>query len=370
MARMLSTTSLAVALIALACVPDPAAESGNDDVADSDSESDTGTPEERGAALYDKYCAFCHGDVGQGYTADNANALSNQEFLRIASDDFLATSIRYGRPGTSMSAWGEDKAGPLSDQDIDDIVTFIRTWQELPSAGPEVDAYEIDETASILRGETYYGVYGCEDCHGIQGVGGTFMTLENPWFLTTVSDGYLRESIVRGRPGTPMPSYQSGADTDLSDLQVDDIIKLIRSWEREPNTDPLPPFEPDVSDAVINPDGPDPDFVPVDGRFIGADLVKSALDMGAKMILLDARPHADYVDGHLEGAVSIPFFDLPKVIDELPQDVWIINYCGCPHAVSGQSFDALAEAGFTNIAVLDEGYYYWVEQGYPIVEGE
>ena len=92
--------------------------------------------------------------------------------------------------------------------------------------------------------------------------------------------------------------------------------------------------------------------------------------MGAKMILLDARPHADFVDGHIEDAVSVPFFELDKVIDDLPTDVWIVNYCGCPHAVSGQAFDALEAAGFTQIAVLDEGYYEWVDRGYPIAEGE
>lgn len=356
LARAISGLSVVVATT-LAC-----ADSSADD--DATSETDTGNVEDRGAELYAEYCAFCHGDAGEGYTSDNANALANQDFLRLADDAFLATSIRYGRPGTPMSAWGEVKAGPLSDADIDDIVAFIRAWQTVPSAA--VDDYTLDPTASPLRGETYYGVYGCVDCHGDAGLGGEYMTIENPWFLTTVSDGYLRESILHGRPGTPMPSF----DADTTDLQVDDLISLMRTWEREPDTDPLPPFEPDVSDAVVNPGGPDPGFEPVDGRYVGVDLVKTALDMGAEMILLDARPHADFVDGHLEGAVSVPFFDLPAVIDELPKDVWIINYCGCPHAVSGQSFDALEAAGFDKIAILDEGYYEWVDRGYPIAMGE
>ena len=68
--------------------------------------------------------------------------------------------------------------------------------------------------------------------------------------------------------------------------------------------------------------------------------------------------------------MSVPFFDLELVIDALPMDVWIVNYCGCPHAVSGQAFDSLAAAGFTQIAVLDEGYYEWVDRGYPIAQGE
>ncbi|PRQ08931.1 c-type cytochrome [Enhygromyxa salina] len=357
-----------------ACVPASAGESAGESAtsteAGAESESETGelSPEAQGAVLYEQYCGFCHGDEGQGYAADNANALSNQEFLRLADEAFLAAAIRYGRPGTSMSAWGQVKAGPLSDAQIDHLVAYIKSWQTVPDA--DVDDYEIDPASSVIRGETYYGVYGCDECHGEQGRGGTYMTLENPWFLTMASDGYLRESIVRGRPGTPMGSYADGDMDDLTPAQIDDVIMLIRSWEREPDTEPLPPFVPDVSDAVINPDGPDPEFTLVDGRYIGVDAVKAALDAGAKMILLDARPHADFVEGHLAGAVSIPFFDLELVIDELPQDVWIINYCGCPHAVSGQSFDALDAAGFGQIAVLDEGYYEWVERGYPTAQGE
>jgi cytochrome c oxidase cbb3-type subunit 3 len=335
---------------------------------ESDSESETGdTAEQRGEALYQQYCEFCHGEVGHGYAADNATALGNPEFLRIADDELLSTAIRYGRPGTVMSAWGEVKAGPLTDADIEDLVAFIRTWQVEPLT--DVD-YQVGPGASTIRGQSYYSVFGCEDCHGELGRGGMYVTLENPWFLSVVSDGYLRESILAGRPGTPMDSYADGDVDDLSAAQLDDILALIRSWEREPDTEPLPPFTPDVSDAVINPGGPDPGFVPIDGRYIGVDAVAAALDAGASMILLDARPHADFVEGHLAGAVSVPFFDLPQVIDALPQDVWIISYCGCPHAVSGQAFDALAAAGFTRIAVLDEGYYEWVARGYPTMNGE
>lgn len=267
-----------------------------------------------------------------------------------------------------MSAWGESKAGPLNDADIEDLVAFIRTWQTEPLV--DVDDYEINSDTSTIRGQTYYSVFGCEDCHGELGRGGMYVTLENPWFLSVVSDGYLRESILSGRPGTPMDSYADGDTNDLSPAQLDDILALIGSWEREPDTDPLPPFTADVGDAVINPDGPDPSFVPIDDRFIGVDAVAAALEAGATMILLDARPHADFVEGHLAGAVSVPFFDLSAVIDDLPKNVWIINYCGCPHAVSGQSFDALAAAGFTRIAVLDEGYYEWVARGYPTALGE
>ena len=107
-----------------------------------------------------------------------------------------------------------------------------------------------------------------------------------------------------------------------------------------------------------------------DERFVAVDDVKAALDDGRKMIIVDARAHADFVDGHIVGSVSIPFYELEQIIDDLPQDVWIVNYCGCPHTVSGLNFDAMKEAGFEKVAVLDEGYYIWEERGYPIEPGE
>ncbi len=329
---------------------------------------DYDTPEAHGAALYDQYCDFCHGSQGEGYLADNANALSNQDFLSLASDEFLASSIRHGRPGTPMSAWGLEQGGPMSDGDIDHLVAFLRAWQTVDDL--DVDGQVLDPAASPMRGLSYYNAFGCVGCHGAGGKGGEFITLENPWFLTQVSDGYLRTSILAGRANTAMDSYRDGDLDDLDDLQVDDIVALIRSWEREPDSDPIGPFEPDVSDACLNPDGPDPGFVLTDDRFIGVDAVAAALDQGAKLIVLDARAHGDFVEGHIAGAVSVPFFDLDQVIAELPKDVWIINYCGCPHAISGQAFDALRAAGFTKTAVLDEGYYIWVERGYPIATGD
>ena len=58
-----------------------------------------------GAPLYDRYCALCHGKDGKGYAADNAPSLVNPTFLESATDSFIASSIREGRPGTAMAAY-------------------------------------------------------------------------------------------------------------------------------------------------------------------------------------------------------------------------------------------------------------------------
>ncbi|MBU6159646.1 MAG: c-type cytochrome, partial [Myxococcales bacterium] len=156
----------------------------------------------RGQELYVQYCDFCHGDNGEGYLADNANALSNQNFLATASDDFLRSSIVHGRPGTPMSGWGRAAGGPLDDAQVADLITFIRQWQTVPSV-------ELSETTAVegvaTRGTGVYNAR-CASCHGADGEGVSAVSLNNPWFHAAASDAFIEYAIVHGRPGTPMPA--------------------------------------------------------------------------------------------------------------------------------------------------------------------
>lgn len=314
----------------------------------------------RGAPLYDEFCGFCHGYEGEGYLADSANALSNQAFLATATDEFIRTAIVEGRPGTPMSPWGVSNAGPLDEQDVADIVAYVRQWQTEPTQ----DVHDLTVEGTPMRGRAAYGAF-CKSCHGDEGEGASFMSLNNPWFLETASDGFIRAAIADGRPGTAMPGYSQ----QVSPQTIDDLVVLIRSWAT-PVTGELPePFEPDLSEAVINEDGPVADFDLREGRFAAAADIHTAMESGEAFVLIDARPTADYLESHLLGALSIPFYDIQNYIDDLPRDYFVITYCGCPHAVSGQAADALLAAGFEKVAVLDEGYYFWRDQGWPLEVG-
>ncbi len=85
----------------------------------------------RGAALYEKQCAKCHGNKGSG---GKYNALSNHELLAEASDAFLAASIERGRRGTPMPAFGDK----LSKKDVDDLIVAIRSWKGTPETDIEL----------------------------------------------------------------------------------------------------------------------------------------------------------------------------------------------------------------------------------------
>jgi cytochrome c oxidase cbb3-type subunit 3 len=183
-----------------------------------------------GRRLYDRMCALCHGAQGQGYAAPAATALANVNFLAVAGDTYLYVNTARGRPGTRMSAWGDAYGGPLTESEIAVIVDYMRSWQSAPS----VDVTGVDVEGDLDRGAAIYAA-NCAVCHGPTGGGrlespaapNGAPSLDNPVFLDTASDGFIRYSISAGRPGTLMPAY----GTSLTDGQISDLVEFIRSWQ-------------------------------------------------------------------------------------------------------------------------------------------
>lgn len=94
-----------------------------------------------GKQLFGQYCAACHGANGGGGKGTGvtfsrprdlpiiAPALNNPGFLIAASDAFIKKTLMQGREGTPMISFL--KQG-LKEKDIDDIVSYIRTFETLP----------------------------------------------------------------------------------------------------------------------------------------------------------------------------------------------------------------------------------------------
>jgi mono/diheme cytochrome c family protein len=76
----------------------------------------------------------CHGVTGQGV---DAPALNSQQFLGSVSDEQIRSIIRGGVPGTAMPAWLSDYGGPLTDQEIAALVTYIRSWEPTAPNRPD-----------------------------------------------------------------------------------------------------------------------------------------------------------------------------------------------------------------------------------------
>ena len=330
----------------------------------------------QGAELYGRMCAVCHGMSGEGYKADQAPAIGHSDYLATAGDEYLHHTINDGRAGSTMSAWGFDHGGPLRGRDIDDVIVYMRTWQR---DAPVV----LDERPSKGNAKEGQGVYDreCKRCHGERGRGGQYVAIGGTQLLAYASNGFLRAAILGGRRGTAMPAF----DTTLDDILVEDIIALLRDWERSgppvafQRAQPARPQPIPLGPVPLHPHGPDPvGFTPQPpppttvgpGRgTTKAEIIKRELDRGAKMAILDARAPSDYMREHISGAVSVPFYDPDPYFSQLPRDAWIVAYCSCPHAESGQLAAKLTTAGFKKVTVLDEGLGFWHSKGYPTRSG-
>ena len=308
-------------------------------------------------------CAVCHGANGEGYKADQAPRLAQVDFQASVTDQYLREAIKNGRLGTTMSAWSNARGGPLTDQDVEELITFLRAW----SKGPHVTLNERALTGDPARGENVYA-RECFRCHGLKGVAGPNIHIGNPQLLQTASNGYLRYAIARGRSGTSMPSFAA----TLGDAGIDDVTALLRLWATPPPPPPPPVPAPPIplGPVPLNPKGPDPvGFKPYPATTPLA-IIHAQLESGARMGLLDARAPSDYMNQHIAGAVSVPFYDPSLYIPKLPKNSWLVCYCACPHAESGQLAGKLLAAGFKKVTVLDEGLGAWSMQKYATHAGE
>jgi cytochrome c oxidase cbb3-type subunit 3 len=95
----------------------------------------------RGKILYGGYCAGCHGANGGGGHGTGVTfsrprelpimppALNNPGFLKAASNDMVKRTLMEGRVGTPMRSF---LTLGLNEQNIDDIVTYVRSFEQTP----------------------------------------------------------------------------------------------------------------------------------------------------------------------------------------------------------------------------------------------
>ena len=189
----------------------------------------TAQAETDGSRLYVRHCAACHGEQGTGGVGV---PLALPAFLSAAPDQYLELTIRHGRPGRVMPAFGH-----LSAAEVRAIVAHIRAWH--PRA-PAPLAERI--SGDVARGETLFAQH-CTACHGADGKGGhgtgvTFSrprdlpiiapALNNSGFLAAAPDGMIKHALMHGREGTPMTSF---LEQGLSETDIEAIVAYVRTWE-------------------------------------------------------------------------------------------------------------------------------------------
>ena len=114
-----------------------------------------------GRELYTSYCAMCHGAEGGGGKGTGvtfsrrrdlsiiAPALNNPGFLAAASDEMIRHTLLYGREGTPMRSF---LVQGLSEQDINDLVSYVRSFSVEPDTAKQSPATD----APVLAGESPY----------------------------------------------------------------------------------------------------------------------------------------------------------------------------------------------------------------------
>lgn len=320
--------------------------------------------EHHGAEIYGRMCAVCHGLEGEGYRADQAPAIGRDAYLATVTDQYLHSTINDGRASTTMSAWGFDRNGPLRASDVDATIAYMRTWQT-------VSAYDLDErpvTGDVVKGQQVYAQQ-CAKCHGARGTGGQYVAIGGAQLLKSATDGFLRYAIHHGRPGTQMPAF----DEILDDNAIEDVLASMREWAKtlppvafaSPARPPPIPLGP----VPLHPNGRDPVGFNAQPLTTKAAVIHDEFERGAKMAFLDARAPSDYTHEHIEGAVSVPFYEPDPYFKDLPKDAWLVCYCSCPHAESGQLASKLVAHGFKKVTVLDEGLGFWKNKNYATKSG-
>jgi len=78
----------------------------------------------RGAAVYDTFCASCHGPGGKG--GGKASSIVDGSFLALLTDQELRTLVIVGRPDLGAPDWRNNVPGrPMSSQEISDVVAWL-----------------------------------------------------------------------------------------------------------------------------------------------------------------------------------------------------------------------------------------------------
>ncbi|MEE8342205.1 MAG: c-type cytochrome [Gammaproteobacteria bacterium] len=82
-----------------------------------------------GKLWFDQICSTCHGVKGDGYVAGGTGtAIGKIGFLSSATDGFIRTTVKEGRSNTRMLGFqGADGLADMTDQEIDDVIAYLRS---------------------------------------------------------------------------------------------------------------------------------------------------------------------------------------------------------------------------------------------------
>ena len=97
------------------------------------------------------------------------------------------------------------------------------------------------------------------------------------------------------------------------------------------------------------------------------DQVKTKLDRGEKVTLVDVREESEWAKDHLPGAIHLGKGIIERDIEQRVPDTntEMVLYCGGGYR-SALAADNLQKMGYTKVISMDGGIRGWREKGYPL----
>lgn len=183
-----------------------------------------------GAELYMENCLACHGDQGEG----RIGATLSKNWPSIRPDLTIKNVIVNGVAGSPMPAWGQDKGGPLTIEQVDALVAYILTWEtgepyqyipastptQRPALSPVPNVVGMPNQGAVLYDEN------CAMCHGRNGEGRVGVRLAKDW-PSIRPDLNVKNVITNGVTGSPMPAWSKENGGPLSEQDINDLTAFI-----------------------------------------------------------------------------------------------------------------------------------------------
>jgi rhodanese-related sulfurtransferase len=83
------------------------------------------------------------------------------------------------------------------------------------------------------------------------------------------------------------------------------------------------------------------------------------------LFVLDVRSPEEFKEGHVPGAVNIPYDQMAARLTEVPKDKDVVLYCRSGRR-AGIAAEVLQANGYTRLSHLEGDMTAWVEKGRPV----
>jgi rhodanese-related sulfurtransferase len=125
----------------------------------------------------------------------------------------------------------------------------------------------------------------------------------------------------------------------------------------------------DPSDQGVSPASPTAEELA--SALVSRERLKVLLGEG-RIVLIDARPAREYEEGHIAGAISVPYEKFSEYFDKLtttiPYTAMIVCYCRSETCDDSESLAReLKFMGYLNVMLFKGGWDDWSSAGYPTV---